>query len=644
MYKRALHSFFLKVHPDFFAKNVQWQRTNESSIAQLNGLLTWAKDFKGGALRPPPSLTLSLTFHRKPEEAESAGASQLVVRSTFELPPNFLPVEANKSVAERCVNKFLRDLLKRAGCMDSALDAVSAAQDVTATEKRHTSRRPGAPKQHIRTLMDEAQEAMEEKWSPGQVPTVDDLVSRDQILFSNELSPLQCAAALKTLTTELPRMQYDRWYLMPLIVSHQFGVGAVSGSLSVPWDFTAEQFLLYYSQHEAEIAESRSKLENFASLVETLIGELCQQLRLDDVLISCSHAEALECLKLLHANVPLLNRHNVTDVTIEIGDMWGFRANGVVIINKAATRATLEQQAAKLGRKMGILQETYQAAKRMLESTEWHLKRFREAVHPAAVDPYSENAGGASYAERLSWAKELYRAAPRLAQWDWSEYTFVMGPVRVDWEGRNVMLPCNFDGDAFIRYIEKVQKDVKLKQREKYAEYEQMRKAHDEKNAMQQSVEELEAGTDAPSAVSTQHPKKTTVPAPPYADEYLSSSASGDDHLKMERPLIQPVTFESEQEADEQLKWEGFYQSPYAAIQPIADQDDVAHTLLKTNRWHKEEAVKRIVEELQERYGKSKFPQIKLGDVLKVNDPRTEASRFPTVAKGTYVPDNGSTA
>ena len=208
VYKKSLHQFFLKVHPDFFSRNREWQRANERAVAQLNELLEWGKGFKNGILRPPPAASIAIGFHLKIEDDGTGGGE---VRSTFELPKPFHVSEAYKGPCERAVNKFLRDLLTKAKCLDAAVEQLSKSHD-DMVESVEESKRPLRRKPRVmavKTLMEETSESLSETWYPEATPDIDDLIEADLVLFARELSPKHCAFAMQTLKASLPAMRYN---------------------------------------------------------------------------------------------------------------------------------------------------------------------------------------------------------------------------------------------------------------------------------------------------------------------------------------------------------------------------------------------------------------------------------------------------
>nr|CCC92685.1 conserved hypothetical protein [Trypanosoma congolense IL3000] len=669
MYKKALHSFFLKVHPDFFQHNRSQQIVNEGSVARLNELLSWAKAFKSGHLQPPPAPCFTLTFYKKPDDhtGENGGARGAVsslegrdvqegsltsaaeaIQSTFELPSNFAPSENHRGTVERAVNKFLRDLLRRAACIDSVTESISEAEDATAAraEVKPLRRRPransrqGAPTAP-KSLLDEAVESISVQWSLTHAPTLPELIEADQILFSRSLSPLQSAAALNTLQQHLGEMRYSMWESMPIIVSNEFHIGELTGTITIPWDFTLEQFHTFIAHNEKGVARCREAATQYAQKIENLISELCTFLELDDIMISCSHRDALLLLQLLHRNEDLLLQYGLTKLTLEIGMRHAIRANGVVIINSNLTAEQLQPWIKAISPKLPLQQQLYKISKRLLEATMWHLKEFRSMAEPGGIDAFSNDC---TYAERLQWAKELFRIGPSLTPWDWSEITFVLGPdVDVDWENGLIVLPYNFDGDALVRYVEEVQQEAKNRKRkellaasaaQREQEEEMRQRLHDEELMVHpegEGEDKADGGAGLSDRLRNVYRREN-----PHMDEYLVSSSNDVDVLSVERPLSHAVTFNSDAEADDQLRWEGFDADPYVDQVPTGDIDDIAHTFMLTNRWHREEAAKKMLEQLRGTYGKKsrKFEYQKMGDVLEINNAKVQPKGFPTLTRG----------
>ncbi|KAG5501970.1 hypothetical protein JKF63_04241 [Porcisia hertigi] len=722
MYKKALNAFFLKVHPDFFHHNVQQQTVNQNAVAQLNELLAWARDFKGGTLRPPPSTTISFSFYRRIDDVEGTGPDiatterpvragdtggsgreqsggdqpressfakralqaagsatdgsrfgsaatvhhdnqTVLIHSTFELPQGFIASESNRGLVERSVNKFLRDLLRRAECIDSVTESMSVAEDTAAArrEAKPLRRRPAnaqaKSKSGGKTLLDEASEAMTMQWTLTSTPTLEELMDADQVLFSKTLSPLQCSAALHTLRLSLGELHYDQWSSMPLIIDDHFAIGAdITGGLTVPWDFTAMQFISFLHQNATAIAQCRTLTTAFATEVEQLIAELCTALELDDVLISCSHKEAMDVLRLLHRNKEMLHGYGLTSLTLEIGLRHATRANGVVIIDVSMrTTEELREWLRALSGKLDLQRKLYRVSKQMLETTMWHLKEFRDMVEPGGVDAFLNNE--CTYAQRLVWAKELFRIGPAMAHWDWQDFTFLLSPeLDVDWSRRQLHLPHNFDGDALVRYVEEVQQRAKEEEKEALLRASAMRRLSEEELQAQAHATDMQLTDDSHAGENKEQAQQQFHDAPlvpgmhpvseamrhlyrrssPHMDEYMSSSEDKVDPLSVERPLSHAVTFNSDTEAEEQLKWEGFYQEPYVDQMPTGDLDDMAHTYRLTNRWHREAAAKKLLEELQSTYGQKsrRFDYQKMGDVLEINNARVQPKGFPVLARG----------
>lgn len=60
------------------------------------------------------------------------------------------------------------------------------------------------------------------------------------------------------------------------------------------------------------------------------------------------------------------------------------------------------------------------------------------------------------------------------------------------------------------------------------------------------------------------------------------------------------------------------------------------YTYMQTNRWHRQEAAKKLLENLREQYGKKsrRFPFQKMGDVLQINNAKVQPKGFPTLVRG----------
>ena len=678
IYKRSLHTFFLKVHPDFFVRNRTWQKVNEASIAQLNEILEWAKDVKQGVHKPPPGHQITIQFHQRPDET-SDSASAAPITSTFSLPKGYTPTDATAGIVERSVNKFLRDLLRRAKCLDDGAASLSQAedQDTARKEQRTTqNRKKFQPGPEMRTLMDEAADAVLATAMPKGAPTVDDLISSDLVLFSKALSPLQCAVGMQSLSTGLPRMQYHRWYSMPLVIGEKWGIdGDISGSITVPWDFSPERFVAFINAEEETIRSSAEKTEKYAADCEGLIDIIVQEFRVDDVLITCGHAEAVPSLQYLVMRRDLLSGlYSLAGLTIELGYHYGWRANGTLILDVRTSTAqhgrTFEQKMAKMAPKFPELRERHERTKAIMDSMQWHLNEFMDTVKPLSIDVYSSSEFN-SYVDRLEWSKEMFALGPKISQFDWSEFTFVLGPLEFDWDRHIVILPPNFDAENVAHYIAAMHKEAKEVERartaaEDKAQKEQMQlrshRAHDYTSIEGDSNKPLHdsAGSLVEVPWGRQHEdnddevsetaedaleRQRRHASSPLAEYMGSDAAQGTDKLRVEKPLHHPVSFASDDDLDDQLEWEGFYQSPYAMDRTPGEEEHEEILLANMNRNAKEAAVKKILHELKSKYsveGSGKLPRgakqllgYKMGDVAKVNDPRTPPLTFPSVAKGT---------
>eukprot|EP00009_Paramoeba_aestuarina_P017728 CAMPEP_0201534426 /NCGR_PEP_ID=MMETSP0161_2-20130828/56196_1 /ASSEMBLY_ACC=CAM_ASM_000251 /TAXON_ID=180227 /ORGANISM="Neoparamoeba aestuarina, Strain SoJaBio B1-5/56/2" /LENGTH=130 /DNA_ID=CAMNT_0047939039 /DNA_START=75 /DNA_END=464 /DNA_ORIENTATION=- len=127
-----------------------------------------------------------------------------------------------------------------------------------------------------------------------------------------------------------------------------------------------------------------------------------------------------------------MNTANVKKMCIEIGEYFGIRKNGVLIIPFDVTSAGLIAFFEKLrsGNQLDALRQKYELAKSMIDQTSNLLRDFREVVKPHGIDAYTTEC---TYAQRLSWARELHHISARIAVYDWSEFTFILGPLEVSW-------------------------------------------------------------------------------------------------------------------------------------------------------------------------------------------------------------------
>jgi len=628
-YKKSLHQFFLKVHPDFFSRNREWQRSNERSVAQLNELLEWGKGFKNGILRPPPAPSLTIGFHLKVEEDGSGGGE---VRGTFELPKPFHVTDAYKGPCERAVNKFLRDLLIKANCLDAAAEQMSKTQDDISASveeaKKPLRRKPRV--QPMKTLMEETSESLNETWYPESTPDLDDLIEADLLLFSRDISPKHCAFAMQTLQHSLKNMKYNLWYEVPLLVSHRYSIGEeVEGFISVPWDFEPATFVRLILERADDIKIQRAKLDDLASKIEQDIAVLCNACNLDDVIISCAHKESLPALDLLVQNSALLRRSGVSELSLEIGDKsFGFRKNGVVIFPKDMTSATLGAflDKACAENRFEHARSIYATAKQLVEGIKWHLKEFREVIKPKGIDAFT---AVCTYSQRLTWAMELVQIAPRLSQWDWSDFTFVLGSLDINWEKHVVMLPHDFNGDAVLKYIETTHGEAKQRVRDSLVEEEARRKGDEDRREMARGN---------PHEVP---PPPVTPRVPQHiANQYITSKH--DDELHVESPIQPRTTFESDADVKEYMQWEGAYRDPRAlGKEAMAEEDDKERAFNLLNKKYREQAMKEILEEQNSRKNAARRKtHPTLGDLFGINDPKQTLMGMPLKVPGTKTSNN----
>lgn len=349
-------------------------------------------------------------------------------------------------------------------------------------------------------------------------------------------------------------------------------------------------------------------------------------------------------LLLLYRCTTVEESYGVTDITLEVeADRCATRANGVVIISTAIkTSDALQEWLEAVQPKLDLQRKLYRVSKHMLETTMWHLKEFRETVQPGGVDAFQSNS--CTYAQRLEWSKELFRIGAQLSQWDWNDFTFILSvELDLDWEHRTMALPPNFDGDAFVRYVEDIQKEAVKKKHGELLEKSSMQRHAEEADRARTHKQELQLAEHESDATSNND--ETTVSSSlrdmyrrtrPHMEEYLTSSADRVDALSVERPLSHAVTFNSDAEAEDQLKWEGFYQEPIVDQVPTADLDDMAHSYMAANRWHREEAAKKLLEDLKTTYGPKnrRFDYQKMGDLLSINNAKVQPRGFPTVTRG----------
>jgi hypothetical protein len=615
MHRRALNAFFLKVHPDFFVANRQLQKVNENGIAQLNELLDWAAAFKKGVAKPPPALKMSFVFFKK---AETEQDTPQKLEAQFSLPAPFsssVQSEASATTAERAVNRLVRDLLRAAGCITAEEAKLSQAHEVGTTEEmrprsreliRNTSPR-AKQRPPPRTLAEEAQDSLSQTVSTVYVPTVQELMEADQVLMARSLSPLQTAVALQTLTENLSRMNYAQWHLTPLIIGESYALveeGLTGGALGVPWNFTVPGFLSLLHENEEKLLALRKRLESFSQALESRIATLCKRLNMDDVLVSCSHEEANRVVELLVEHSDVLQVHDLCGTAVEIGDRWGFRKNGVVLVSKAATSETLESFARGMTARMPALRTAFDRTRSTLDLIAWHHTECMKILQPATIDVSLE---GSTYVERLAFLKELYSVAPSLARYSWEGVAIVMGrSLSISWEQNIVVLPPHFAGEAFEKYLEDVRSSADQKSSAALQDYELYKKAK-------------------------------------AHDEYMVQTRT-DEALTVERPLAPPpdVIFESDLDMKEQLLWEGFHHKPYQGVPLKTESDNEARRFVTNEKFSTEAAMailKRYREQAMGKAGRD-FRKGTLGYVAGFTDHvKHHPGGFPTIARGTKTVD-----
>ena len=259
-------------------------------------------------------------------------------------------------------------------------------------------------------------------------------------------------------------------------------------------------------------------------------------------------------------------------------------------------------------------------------------------VEPKGIDAFENEL---SYTQRLQWAKEMFRIGSNLSQWDWSDVTFSIGPVHISWDDGIVTLPHNFDGDNFLRYIEQIHQDAKAKTREELLKESAMERLRLDETRRSETLNNVVTDTVAEKNDMDAAARRRSQLAQekPELEEYLSADPAGKESLSVERPLQHRVSFQSDEEAEDQLQWEGRLSSPYVPHIPQGDIDDIRTLYYKTNRSFREAAAKKVVDELKSKYGaggrSNRFRHLKMGDMLGLNDPRIKAQGFPILAKGT---------
>ncbi|KNH06369.1 RhoGEF domain-containing protein [Perkinsela sp. CCAP 1560/4] len=636
-YKKALHQFFLKVHPDFFAKNRHWQLNNERSVAQLNELLEWGKSFKRGNFYAPPATEMRIKFHLKLEEDGKGGGE---VESVFKLPRPFHLSASYKAMAERSINSFLRDLLQKCSCIDHASSSVPPLEQ--APEQYEASRKPAhtpLEANPVKTLMEETSETLSETWQRQRIPAVDDLIDADFVLFDRSLSPRECSYALETLREKLPQMQYEKWYETPIMFGRQYALGEfVHGVVSVPWNFQLRDFVKFIDENRETILEAKQALEDIGKRIEQNITQLCYACDLDDILISCGHTRSLAALEVLNGNTYVLNSTGLEKMCIEIGEFFGFRKNGVLIVPHDVNNASLIAFLEKLRstNQLSALRQKYGAAKTMIDQTSSLLREFRETVKPKGIDAFTMDC---TYSQRLAWAKELQHNAARIAVYDWTAFTFILGPLDVSWTEKFVALPWNFDGETFVKYIDSVNQSAKEQNyAEHVAEEEAMKKHQAETvSGAREQERDFEAPSTGTQPQSTAHEGQLSVPSVEkhIAAQYVVSHGT-DDAIHTESPIQSHTTFQSDVEAAETLDWEGFHRDPVAmgkeAMQITEDQQKAFYLLQRSKQ---EKIMRELLEEQRNSRRGNSARRKTFGYFTGITDDKLPMKRANVKPKGT---------
>ena len=456
---------------------------------------------------------------------------------------------------------------------------------------------------------------------------------------------------MSTLRNHLPNLQYRLWYEVPVLISKAYGIGnELSGAISLPWDFSPEEFLKkIIHQRSVEIQNEKKKFLKLGQNIEQEITFICHSCDLDDVIISCPHAHCEEALRVLKQSIGALQLAGVHDLSIEISDFFGFRKNGVVIIPATVTPLTL-QTFLECGHKENIFSRcrgVYSLSKSMLEQADHHLKEFRSTVKPVSVDAYSTNC---TYNERLHWARELRSIAGKLARFDWSEFTFILGPLEINWKKKLMVLPWNFDAIRFINYVEKVHAQAKEKLWDRLVEKEGEHKLAADSEIMKRDTEHEEFQPFYDASVKSSRPQGDAKPISrpgflqPYhgnvqdhiSQQYVVSKGPS-DMLHTESPIFPRTTFESDIDVAEHLDWEGFHRDPRKMeTESLQTQEDQERAFYALHKGRREKIMRELMESQRDsRRGKKNPENQTYGDYVGITDSKQKVTGMNVIPRGT---------
>eukprot|EP01062_Namystynia_karyoxenos_P028148 TRINITY_DN21388_c0_g1_i1.p1 TRINITY_DN21388_c0_g1~~TRINITY_DN21388_c0_g1_i1.p1 ORF type:complete len:763 (+),score=304.49 TRINITY_DN21388_c0_g1_i1:99-2291(+) len=326
-------------------------------------------------------------------------------------------------------------------------------------KQRHRRDRPRQEQGRLNVLAEQFSRLMQEHWHPADVPEVTELIAADLLHYDRELSPVDCAQAVETLHRELRSMRYDLWYFVPLYVTAAFSAGGdIPGFISVPFDFDLSSFLTFLDTNRDEIRRMQEASFHRAREVAAAVARARQAVPLGDVVLRCPVSEALPALRLLAAprSVELMRSGEWGGLIVEVidaGSQYGARDSGVMQVPSDFTLEGLGEFCAMLLQTQMIkqLRSAYGDTVADLEELDKLLRVCYEVINPAAFDLESS---GAPVGEKLQWVRELYSVSGMLSRFDWTEYTFVLGELSLDWDEGVLSLPANFHGANFAQTVQ----------------------------------------------------------------------------------------------------------------------------------------------------------------------------------------------
>eukprot|EP01063_Lacrimia_lanifica_P025240 TRINITY_DN3301_c0_g2_i1.p1 TRINITY_DN3301_c0_g2~~TRINITY_DN3301_c0_g2_i1.p1 ORF type:complete len:675 (+),score=245.98 TRINITY_DN3301_c0_g2_i1:94-2118(+) len=319
--------------------------------------------------------------------------------------------------------------------------------------KRVSAQRPKAV---LGGLADDFNEMMKDMWRPENVPDITELISTDQIHYSQSLSPVDCARAVETLRDNLSSMRYDKWYFVPLYITDRFGVESdMDGFLSVPYWFEVVDFLQFLHDNEDRIRAVQDRAFSGAKALESLVNAARESTGMVDVVLRCAHTQAEAALRVLIECGPELQRRGLKDLVLEVieeGWQYGARESGVLQIPVDVERDGLLEFAEYMNTNdyLPQLKEAYEGTVKKLSELDRLMSVCYEVIGPQIIDVEGSDA---PLEQKVQFITELYGISGELSKYDWGGYTFALGPLDLDWDTCVLTLPHNFHGPNFARTV-----------------------------------------------------------------------------------------------------------------------------------------------------------------------------------------------